>query len=175
VLGSLAHFRVILFFFEGSRVGDLSNKNSKFLADDVINLLVVMRLGSVPVILLIGNEVGQLRELRYLQNLEGLFFTHDVEALTNFFETIQESWSCLNEIPGQVLPGSVIHVESNITLPEREDFTHNVVFKEFHAGEDIEHGGLLHPLAQREKFGWDNLTLGTSSTFFLDDMDHTLG
>jgi hypothetical protein len=29
-------------------------------------LLVVMRLGSVPVILLIGNEVGQLRELGYL-------------------------------------------------------------------------------------------------------------
>ena len=70
-------------------------------------------------------------------------------------------------LPFQIFPES--------GLPEREDFTHNVVFKEFHAGENIEHGGLLHPLAQREKFGWDNLTLGTSSTFFLDDMDHTLG
>jgi hypothetical protein len=134
-----------------------------------------MLFGGLSVRLLFSDEVGQLREFGSLRNLEGLFFPHDVEALANFFETIQESWSCLNEISSQVLPGPVIHVESDITLPEREDFTHNVVFKEFHAGEDIEHGGLLHPLAQREKFGWDNLTLGTSSTFFLDDMDHTLG
>lgn len=49
------------------------------------------------------------------------------------------------------------------------------MFKEFHAGEDIEHSGLLHPLAQGEKFGWNNLSLGATSTFFLDDVNHTLG
>ena len=94
--------------------------------------------------------------------------------MTDLFETVQESWSSLDEVSSQVLSCSIIHVKSNITLPEREDFTHNVVFKEFHTGEDVEHGGLLHPFTQGEEFGWDDLSLGATFSFLLDDVDHTL-
>ena len=99
---------------------------------------------------------------------------HLVERLADIFEAGDKGWSHLDETPSQILPCSIVHVESNVPFPEREDFSDDVVFEELHAREHIEHRGLLHPFAQGEELSRYKIELLASSAFFLADVDHTL-
>ena len=94
-------------------------------------------------------EICKLWELGSFWNTESFLGLHLVERLADVFEARDEGRSRLNEITSQILPSSIIHVESNVAFPQRKDFSYNIVFEEFHAGEYIEHRRLLHPFAQR--------------------------
>lgn len=42
---------------------------------------------------------------------------------------------------------------SHIALPQAEDLIDQVVLKEFHAGQHVEHGRLLHPVGKSQELG----------------------
>lgn len=123
---------------------------------------------------LFSYEICKLWELGSFWNTESFLGLHLVEGLTDVFEARNKGRSHLNKVTSQILPGSIIHVESHVAFPEGEHFSNNVVFEELHAGEHIEHRRLLHPFAQREELSWHNIKFLSSSTFLLANVDDTL-
>lgn len=84
----------------------------------------------------------------------------------------------MNQRLGQVLAGTVVSTISNITLPKPENLVDKVVLEEFHRGQNVEHGGLLHPFRQREELSRNDFSLVdalvTSTRLVSVDLDNTM-
>lgn len=150
VFGSLAHLGVlkVLLFFESSGVTHVRHKQLQFIVDDLLDLLVVMGLDLFSGSLLISNEVSELLKLSTFRHAESLESLHLVESLVDIHEALQESWPSLNKVASQSCSSSIVHLESDVTLPESKDLPNNVVLEELHACKNVEHGRLLHPFTQ---------------------------
>ena len=99
---------------------------------------------------------------------------HIPEGSANVHEAGEESWSCLNQVTSKALSCPVVHLESNVTFPEREDLPNNVVFKELHTGEHVEHCRLLHPLTERKELSWIGVRVLVPLAFVLSTVNNTL-
>lgn len=101
MFGCLAHLGVlkILFFFECPGVSNCCHQESELLADDLVNLGVVMLLDCLSVCLLELDEVThELVGLTSLGHGEGPLSLHLVERLVDIHEAAQEGRPCLDQI-----------------------------------------------------------------------------
>ncbi len=130
----------------------------------------------IVMVSLSGDEHLKLIRLSLLFNMESEFALHLVECLVDVHEFCKEVRSAINELFGQVLSGPVVQSVADIALPEAEDFANEVVLKELHAGEHIEHGRLLHPFWERKELSGDVSFLCTLDcrVFVLEHLHDTL-
>ena len=129
MLGGLAHLCVlqVLLFLQRPGVAHRCNQHNQLGVDDLFDLLVVDSFDALPGGLLVGNKVDELLELSTLRNAEGLVGLHLVKSLVDVHEALQESWPRLNEVTGQSGPSPIVHLESDVALPEGEDLPDDVV------------------------------------------------
>jgi len=141
VFGSLAHLGVlkVLLFFESSGVTHVRHKQLQFIVDDLLDLLVVMGLDLFSGSLLISNEVSELLKLSTFRHAESLESLHLVKRLVDVHKALQEGRPGLDEVACQGGSGPVVHLESDVALPEGKDFSDDVVLEELHACENVEH------------------------------------
>ena len=114
-----------------------------------------------------------------LFDIVGQLALHFKENLVNFEEFLLEIRSHVNQALGQILSGAIEHSIAHISLPQAENFSNQVVFKEFHARQHIEHGALLHPVGKRQKFGRNQISAlfalrNEHAILVLEDLSHTL-
>lgn len=179
VLSSLPHLIVLEVFLLSERSGlsDDGDELSQLLVLDLLRSLVVVLLGVVSLSLLLFHEVFQVEELGVLWGLECFVLLHVEKDLVDVDVGLQEGWSGVDQGLSQVLSGSVVLLEADITLPELEHFSDDVVLEELHASKHVEHGLLLHPVTESKELSWDSFKLVdflSLLSLFKADVDHTL-
>ena len=145
----------VFFFAEGAAVTDLLREGDQAVLDLLVDLGAVVALGVVVMVTLRVHEHLQLEGLGLLFDVEGQFALHFVDGLVDAHKLLQEVGTRKDEVLGEVLAGTVVHAVAHVTLPKAENLTDQVVLEELHAGEHVEHSGLLHPLGQGKELSWN--------------------
>jgi hypothetical protein len=176
VFSSLTHLGVfeILLLLESARIAHSQHEQRKSLADNLIDSFVVVTLNQLSRSFLVIDKVSQVDSLATFWNTEGLLDLHVPKGPADVHEACEEGWSSLDQVTSKALSCSIVHLETDVTLPKSENLSNYVVFEEFHACENIEHRGLLHPLTQREELGWDSIGVLAFLSFVLRDMNDSL-
>jgi hypothetical protein len=101
-------------------ISDVLDQVSQFLADDILDLLVVVTFGVVAVFDLVSVEVVDFVVLLATENEVGRFDLHVVQNLVDVHVGTLVIRTGLDQGLGKILTGFVVRTVSNIAFPQQE-------------------------------------------------------
>ena len=142
----------VLLFAEGAALFDVVDQDSQAILNIVLNLLFVEALHMLVVAPLVRDELVDW-DLLLFWNLEGGLALHLEEESVDLHVLWQEVWSGEDELLGEILARPLVHSVAHISFPETEHLADQVMLEELHTRKHVVHGGLLHPLRERQELG----------------------
>jgi len=141
----------------------VTDELSELFVDYLLDFLVVVGFRVVTMLFLVVDKVINFVVLLAAEDKVRGFCLHVIEDAIDVHECVLVVRTSLNQRLSKELTSFDEGAVANVALPETKHLTYEVVFKEVHGREHIEHGLLLHPVRETQELGrWRHIVAFTA-------------